>query len=133
MEGKVTKPPRDLLRAMFDAAVSSAMPAEVVPAHLPPPPANRVVVIGAGKASAAMARAVEDAGPGTPLDGLVITRYGHAVPCRRIEIVEAAHPVPDATGEAAARRILERVSGLGEDDLVLALISGGGSSLMALP
>jgi hydroxypyruvate reductase len=80
-----------------------------------------------------MAKAVEDAWPETPLDGLVITRYGHAVPCRRIEIVEAAHPVPDARGETAARHILERVSSLGEDDLVLALISGGGSSLMALP
>jgi hydroxypyruvate reductase len=118
---------------MFDAAVAAALPAVVVPAHLPPPPRNRVVVVGAGKASAAMAKAVEDAWPDTPLEGIVITRYGHAVPCRRIEIVEAAHPVPDATGEAAARRILELVSGLGEDDLVLALISGGGSSLMALP
>ncbi len=118
---------------MFDAAVEAALPAATVPAHLPPPPRGRVVVIGAGKASAAMARAVEDAWPETTLDGLVITRYGHAVPCRRIEIVEAAHPVPDASGEAAARRILERVSNLGEDDLVLALISGGGSSLMALP
>ena len=125
--------PRDLLRGMFDAAVAAALPAVVVPAHLPPPPRNRVVVVGAGKASAAMAKAVEDAWPDTPLEGIVITRYGHAVPCRRIEIVEAAHPVPDATGEAAARRILELVSGLGEDDLVLALISGGGSSLMALP
>ena len=125
--------PRDLLRGMFDAAVAAALPAVVVPAHLPPPPRNRVVVVGAGKASAAMAKAVEEAWPDTPLEGIVITRYGHAVPCRRIEIVEAAHPVPDATGEAAARRILELVSGLGEDDLVLALISGGGSSLMALP
>ena len=125
--------PRDLLRGMFDAAVAAALPAVVVPAHLPPPPRNRVVVVGAGKASAAMAKAVEDAWPDTPLEGIVITRYGHAVPCRRIEIVEAAHPVPDATGEAAARRILELVSGLGEGDLVLALISGGGSSLMALP
>src|SRR4051795_3427790 len=129
----MTRPPRDLLRAMFDAAVAAAMPAEVVPAHLPPPPRNRVVVVGAGKASAAMARAVEDAWPDTPLDGLVITRYGHAVPCRRIEIVEAAPPVPDATGEPAARRVLELVSGLGPDDLVLALISGGSSSLMTLP
>jgi hydroxypyruvate reductase len=118
---------------MFDAAVEAALPAARVPAHLPAPPLGRVVVVGAGKASAAMARAVEDAWPQTALDGLVITRYGHAVPCRRIEIVEAAHPVPDSSGEAAARRILERVSGLRQDDLVLALISGGGSSLMALP
>ncbi len=127
------RPPRDLLRAMFNAAVDAALPAVTVPVHLPHPSSGRVIVVGAGKASAAMAKAVEDAWPETPLDGLVITRYGHAVPCERIEIVEAAHPVPDAQGEAAARRILERVSGLSQDDLVLALISGGGSSLMALP
>src|SRR5215212_9266221 len=126
-------PPRDLLRAMFNAAVDAALPATTVPAHLSPPPSGRVVVVGAGKASAAMAKAVEDAWPETPLDGLVITRYGHAVPCERIEIVEAAHPVPDASGEAAAQRILGMVQGLGPDDLVLALISGGGSALLSLP
>jgi glycerate 2-kinase len=124
--------PRVLLRAMFDAAVAAADPDAVVPAHLPPPPQGRTVVIGAGKASAAMARALERHWPG-PLEGLVVTRYGHAVPCERIEIVEAAHPVPDAAGEAAARRILEMVRCLGEDDLVIALISGGGSALLALP
>ncbi len=91
-----------------------------------------MIVIGAGKASAAMARAVEDHWQG-PLEGLVITRYGYAVPCERIEIVEAAHPVPDAAGLAAAQRLLKTVEGLSEDDLVLCLISGGGSSLMPLP
>ncbi|HRY24172.1 MAG: glycerate kinase [Geminicoccaceae bacterium] len=121
-----------LLRAMLDAAVAVAMPDRAVPAHLPMPPKGRTIVIGAGKASAAMARAVEQHWPG-PLEGLVVTRYGHAVPCEHIEIVEAAHPVPDAAGEAAAARILAMVEGLTEDDLVLALISGGGSSLLALP
>src|SRR3954453_6690017 len=128
----MTLEPRSLLRGMFDAAVTAALPAARAPAHLPPPPKGRVVVVGAGKASAAMAKAVEDLWTG-PLCGLVVTRYGHAVPCERIEIVEAAHPVPDAKGEAAARRILEMVQGLGPDDLVLALISGGGSSLLSLP
>ncbi len=128
----MTLEPRSLLRGMFDAAVTAALPAARAPAHLPPPPKGRIVVVGAGKASAAMAKAVEDHWTG-PLSGLVVTRYGHAVPCERIEIVEAAHPVPDASGEAAARRILEMVQGLGPDDLVLALISGGGSALLSLP
>jgi len=123
---------RRLLRDMFDAAVAAAQPALCVPRHLPVPPKGRLVVIGAGKASAAMARAVEDHWQ-APLAGLVVTRYGHAVPCRRIEIVEAAHPVPDAAGEAAARRLLQIVEGLTADDLVLCLISGGGSSLLPLP
>ncbi len=121
-----------LLRRLFDAAIASAQPALCVPPHLPPPPAGRLLVIGAGKASAAMARAVEDHWPG-PLSGLVVTRYGYAVPCQRIEIVEAAHPVPDAAGQQAAQRLLDLVQGLTEDDLVLCLISGGGSSLLALP
>ncbi len=121
-----------LLRRMLDAAVAAAMPDRAVPAHLPGPPAGRTLVIGAGKASAAMAAAVEAHWPGE-LSGLVVTRYDHAVPCEKIEIVEAAHPVPDAAGAAAAKRILELVQGLGPDDLVLALISGGGSSLLALP
>ena len=103
-----------------------------MPRHLPAPPKGRTIVLGAGKASAAMAKAVEDHWPG-PLEGLVVTRYGHAVPCERIEIVEAAHPVPDAAGQAAARRILELAEGAGPDDLVLCLISGGGSALLALP
>ena len=117
---------------MFDAAVASAQPAAVVPAHLPAPPKGRLIVIGAGKASGAMARAVEDHYKGT-LEGLVITRYGYAVPCERIEIVEAAHPVPDESGLLAARRIASLVSSLSEDDLVLCLISGGGSALMPAP
>jgi glycerate 2-kinase len=118
---------------MFDAAVGAALPSRVVPTYLPPPPPRgRTVVVGAGKASAAMARAVEDAWPG-PLKGLVVTRYGHAVPCERIEIVQAAHPVPDEAGRHAAQRMIELVRPLGEDDLVIALISGGGSSLLSLP
>jgi glycerate 2-kinase len=127
--------PRELLRGMFDAAVASAQPALCVPPRLPAPEslgAGRLIVIGAGKASAAMARAVEDHWR-APLTGLVVTRYGYAVPCQRIEIVEAAHPVPDAAGVAAAERILARVKGLSADDLVLCLISGGGSSLLTLP
>ncbi|MER2517232.1 MAG: glycerate kinase [Candidatus Accumulibacter phosphatis] len=117
---------------MFDAAVASAQPARCIPPHLPAAPAGRLVVIGAGKASAEMARAVEANWPGE-LSGLVVTRYGYAVPCERIEIVEAAHPVPDAAGLAAARRMLELVSGLTPADLVLCLISGGGSSLLPEP
>ena len=123
--------PGSVLRAMFDAAIAAAQPALCVPPHLPAPPKGRLVVIGAGKASAAMARAVEDHWPGE-LSGLVVTRYGYAVPCQRIEIVEAAHPVPDAAGALAARRMLETVEGLTTDDLVLCLISGGGSSLLPL-
>jgi hydroxypyruvate reductase len=121
-----------LLRAMFDAAVAAALPYRIVPARLPSPPKGRTIVLGAGKASAAMAKAVEDHWNG-PLEGLVVTRYGHAVPCDRIEIVEAAHPVPDAAGRAAAERILRLARDAGPDDLVLCLISGGGSALLALP
>ena len=124
--------PRDFLRRLFDAAIAAADPALCVPPHLPPDDGGRLIVIGAGKASAAMARAVEDHWSG-PLDGLVVTRYGHGVPCQRIEIVEAAHPVPDAAGEAAAARILGKISGLTATDRVLALISGGGSALLAAP
>jgi hydroxypyruvate reductase len=124
--------PRDLLRRMFDAAVAAAQPVRVIPPHLPEPPKGRLIVIGAGKASAAMARAVEDAWTGE-ISGLVVTRYGYAVPCRRIGIVEAAHPVPDAAGLAAAQRIADLAAGAGADDTVLALISGGGSALLALP
>jgi glycerate 2-kinase len=121
-----------LLREMFGAAIASAQPALCIPPHLPPPPRGRLIVVGAGKASAAMARAVEENWPG-PLSGLVVTRYGYAVPCKHIEIVEAAHPVPDAAGMRAAHRILERVASLSADDLVLCLISGGGSALLPLP
>ncbi len=123
---------RVFLRSLFDVAIAAAAPARVVPPHLPPAPKGQTIVLGAGKASAAMARAVEDNWSG-PLSGLVVTRYGHAVPCRRIEIVEAAHPVPDQRGERAALRILELAASAGPDDLVLCLISGGGSALLALP
>jgi glycerate 2-kinase len=128
----MTPPPRTLLRSLFDAALGAADPACCVPPHLPPPPKGRTVVVGAGKAAAKMARAVEDHWLG-PLEGLVVTRYGHGVPCRRIEVVEAAHPVPDAAGQQAAARILGSVQGLTPADLVLCLISGGGSALLALP
>jgi hydroxypyruvate reductase len=117
---------------MFDAAIASAQPAICVPPFLPEQPRGRTLVIGAGKASAAMARAVEAHWPG-PLSGLVVTRYGHAVHCESIEIIEAAHPVPDTAGMSAARRMLDLVAGLSHDDLVLCLMSGGGSSLLPLP
>lgn len=124
--------PGVLLRRMFDAAVGCAQPAHCIPPHLPSAPIGRMIVIGAGKASAAMARAVEDHWTG-PLSGLVVTRYGYAVPCRHIEIAESAHPVPDAAGLRAAERMLDTVKHLSEDDLVLCLISGGGSALLPLP
>jgi hydroxypyruvate reductase len=126
---------RTLLRRMFGAAVEAAAAAACVPPHLPPPPAGRTIVVGAGKAAAAMAQAVEAHWPADrKLSGLVVTRYGHGVgPLARIEAVEASHPVPDAAGQAAAARILDLVQGLGPDDLVLCLISGGGSALLALP
>jgi hydroxypyruvate reductase len=124
--------PRDLLRALFDAAIAAAQPALRVPRFLPPRPKGRVVVVGAGKASAAMAKAVEDNWDGE-LSGLVVTRYGHGALCRKIEIVEAAHPVPDEAGMNGAARMLANVKGLGPDDLVLALISGGGSAVLSLP
>lgn len=124
--------PRAFLSGLFAAAVSAADPGRCVPPHLPGPPKGRTLVIGAGKAAAAMARAVEERWPGE-LSGLVVTRYGHGAPCRRIEVVEAAHPVPDEAGRAAAGRILRMVEGLTSDDLVLVLISGGGSALLALP
>ena len=124
--------PREFLRRLFTTAIGSADPATCVPPHLPATPRGRTIVVGAGKASAAMARAVESHWPG-PLTGLIVTRYGHGVPCRQIEIVEAAHPVPDAAGRDAAQRMLDTVRGLGADDLVLCLISGGGSALLALP
>src|SRR5579872_952312 len=121
-----------LLRSLFDAALDAADPARAVAAHLPEPVAGRTVVVGAGKASAAMARAFEQVWRGQ-LEGLVVTRRGHAVHCERIEIVEASHPVPDDAGERAARRILELAQGLGPQDQLVCLISGGGSALLALP
>jgi glycerate 2-kinase len=123
---------RKLLRRMFDAAVAAASPALCVPENLPKPPKGRTIVVGAGKAAAAMAAAVEANWSG-PLTGLVVTRYGHSVPCRQIEVIEAAHPVPDAAGYTAARRIVDLVGGLTADDLVLCLLSGGGSALLVLP
>jgi hydroxypyruvate reductase len=126
---------RQLLRDMFEAAIAAASPDKAVPANLPEPPAGRTIVVGAGKAAASMARAVETRWPpDKPLSGLVVTRYGHGVgPLRRIDVVEAAHPVPDAAGQKAAGRILDLVRGLGPEDLVLCLISGGGSALLSLP
>jgi hydroxypyruvate reductase len=117
---------------MFDAAIASAQPAVCIPPHLPERPRGRLIVVGAGKASAAMARAVEENWRG-PLSGLVVTRYGYAVPCKHVEIVEAAHPVPDAAGMRAAQRMLDLVGNLHEEDLVLCLIPGGGSALLPLP
>lgn len=126
--------PRSLLRAMFDAAIAAAQPAKQIASFLPAIPKGRTIVIGAGKASAAMAQAFEEAWQDrSPLEGLVVTRYGYEVPCQSIEIVQASHPVPDAAGEQGARRMLELVQGLTADDLVVCLISGGGSSLLALP
>ncbi|HYD17540.1 MAG TPA: glycerate kinase [Patescibacteria group bacterium] len=124
--------PRTLLESMFRAAIASAQPSLCLPPFLPPRPKGRLVVLGAGKASAAMARAVEDNWDG-PLTGLVITRQGYEVPCLQVEIVRAAHPVPDAAGEAAATRMMALAHSLGPDDLALCLISGGGSALMPLP
>lgn len=124
--------PNALLRAMFDAAVAAAQPERVIATFLPKRPKGRTIVVGAGKASAAMAAALEKFWPG-PLEGLVLTRYGYSVPCQRIEIAEGSHPVPDANGERAAKRILATVQGLGKDDLVICLMSGGASALLALP
>jgi glycerate 2-kinase len=124
--------PRTFLRALLDAAIEAAQPDAILAPHLPAAPAGRTIVLGAGKAAAAMARAVELHMPG-PVEGLVVTRYGHAVPCARVEVVEAAHPVPDAPGRAAARRILDQAEQAGEGDLVLCLTSGGASALLALP
>ena len=123
---------KKLLRAMFAAAVDAALPKHVIAQHLPKPSKGRTIVVGAGKASAAMAQALEKSWKGQ-LSGLVVTRYGHAVPTKHIEIVEAAHPVPDGSGLAAAARMVQLVQGLNKDDLVIALISGGGSSLLSLP
>ncbi len=124
--------PRELLLSMFQAAVAAADPMLCVPDHLPKSVKGRLVVVGAGKASARMAQAVERHWDG-PLEGVVVTRYGHAAPCARIRIIEASHPVPDQAGADATQEILKAVSGLTEDDTVLALISGGGSALLTAP
>jgi glycerate 2-kinase len=126
--------PRDLLSGSFQAALAAADPLLVVPPHLPAPPRGRTLVVGAGKAAASMALAVERHwSSANALEGLVITRYGHGLPLTRIRVVEAGHPVPDEKGESAAREILALAGGLGSDDLLLVLVSGGGSSLLALP
>lgn len=123
--------PPALLRQMFDRAVAVADPMRSLAAFLPPRPLGRVVVVGAGKASARMAEAVEAAWG--PCDGLIITRYGYARPCQGIEVVEAAHPVPDAAGQAATERMLTLLNNLGDGDFVLALVSGGASALLTAP
>ena len=135
MTDMINTPPRTLLRRLFDAAIAAAQPAHCLPAFLPDVPRGRLVVVGAGKASAAMAKAFEDHWPGPPgtLSGVVVTRYGYQVPCRYIEILEAAHPVPDEAGIQGSRRILDAMRGLTVDDTVLCLISGGGSALLTLP
>jgi len=126
--------PRELLLDSFSAALSAADPLGIVPEHLPAPPRGRTVVVGAGKAAASMARAVDDHWPrDAPLEGVVITRYGHGLPVSRIRVVEAGHPVPDQQGEAAAREILALARSLTPEDLLLVLVSGGGSSLLSLP
>ena len=125
---------RALLVESFRAAVSAADPLRILPRHLPRPPRGRTYVAAAGKAAASMALAVERGWPReAPLEGLALTRYGHGLPTSRIRVLEAGHPVPDAAGEAGARRLLEGVRALGPDDLLLALVSGGGSSLLSLP
>ncbi|MBR0682342.1 glycerate kinase [Roseomonas eburnea] len=124
---------REALRRLFDAAVASADPRVVLARHLPQKPAGRVLVLGAGKSAAVMAAAVEDAWPEVPLSGLVVTRYGHGHPTRRIEVVEASHPVPDEAGAIAAQRMLDLAAAAAAGDLVLFLVSGGGSSLTTLP
>ncbi len=122
---------RAVLRTLFDAAVAAADPRRVLAANLPEKPKGRCVVVGGGKSAAVMAAALEEAWPDVQLEGAVVTRYGHAVPTKRIAVIEASHPVPDAMSEQGARRLLECVRGLTADDLVIALISGGGSALLA--
>jgi len=126
------KNPKDFLRSLFDASVAAANPMLCVPPFLPKAPRGKTVVIGAGKASAAMARAVEDNWEEN-LSGIVVTRYGFSVPCKRIEIIEASHPVPDAAGQAAAARIVQLCKSLGSDDLCIAVISGGASAVLTYP
>jgi hydroxypyruvate reductase len=126
--------PRQLLVDGFKVAVGAADPLQILPQHLPSPPRGRTVVIGAGKAAGSMAQAVDGNWPAhAPLEGIVITRYGHSAPTKRIRVVEAGHPVPDEQGEQAAREILAAAKSLGEDDLLIALVSGGGSALLSLP
>jgi glycerate 2-kinase len=123
---------RAILRALFDAALAAADPFEAMARRIPAPIHGRTVLVGAGKASAAMARAFESAWS-DPLEGLVVARYGHSIPCDRVEVVEAGHPVPDTAGQRAARRILELARSLGPEDQLVFLASGGGSALLSLP
>src|SRR5687768_3073601 len=125
---------RQLLELLFEAAVKAADPLNGIRTHLPQPPANgRTVVVGAGKGAAQMAAALETLWNGPALSGVVVTRYGYGCETKTIEIIEAAHPVPDEAGLAASRRLMEAVSGLGEGDLVIALVCGGGSALLPSP
>ena len=130
--GATLRHPREFLTGLFEAAIDAARPEKSLAGFLPERPRGRTIVVGGGKAAASMAAAVERAWDG-PLEGLVVTRYGHGAPTKRIEVVEAAHPVPDAAGQAAAARMLASLQGLGADDLVLCLISGGASALLAAP
>lgn len=126
--------PRELLRNSFQVALAAADPLQIVPSHLPKPPKGKTLVVGAGKAAAAMAHAVETHWPpDAQLSGIVITRYGHSLPTDKIEVIEAGHPLPDQHGELATRTMLEKVQTLNADDLLLGLFSGGGSSLLSLP
>jgi hydroxypyruvate reductase len=128
----MTFDPRSLLTSIFQAAVAAADPELTIRRHLPERPKGRTIVVGAGKGSAQMAAAFEKAWDG-PLEGVIVTRYGYAAPCERIEVLEAAHPVPDEAGLLASKRLLQTVGGLTEDDLVVALVSGGGSALLPSP
>ena len=128
----MTLDPKAFLTAIFEAAVAAADPELTIRRHLPAKPRGRTIVIGAGKGSAQMAAAFEKVWDG-PIEGLIVTRYGYGAPTRHLEVVEAAHPVPDAAGLAAAKRLQEIVSGLSEDDLVVALVCGGGSALLPAP
>ena len=128
--------PNKFLVSLFDAAVEAADPAKIITNFLPSAPKGRTIVIGGGKASSQMGKAFEDAWAkerGTPLEGVIVTRYGYATPCENFEVLEASHPVPDAAGLVGSKRVMEAVSGLTEDDLVVALISGGGSALLPAP
>ncbi|NQV56447.1 MAG: glycerate-2-kinase family protein, partial [Rhodospirillales bacterium] len=124
--------PKPFLKNLFAAAVGAALPKNCMAPNLVKPPQGRTLVLGAGKASAAMAEAFEADWPGE-ISGLVLTRYGYGKNCKNIEIVEAAHPIPDAAGENAARRMLAMTEGLGQDDLAVCLLSGGGSALLSVP
>jgi len=126
--------PKQLLLEGFRAAIAAADPLKILPSHLPQPPKGRTLVVGAGKAAASMALAVEQHWPADALiEGIVVTRYGHGLPTQRIRVIEAGHPVPDAAGEAAAGEILRLARNLGAEDLLLVLVSGGGSALLGLP